>query len=72
MLILVEIVRRRCGFSDELSLLTFGNSLSGSFEEYFEFAGRSCAVVVALWLRWWCCGCGVVVEVVGISVGRGC
>jgi hypothetical protein len=59
MSILVEVVRRRCGFSDELSSLNFGNTLREGFEEYFKFSGRSCAVVVVLWL--WCCGCGAVV-----------
>jgi hypothetical protein len=52
MLILVEVVGRRCGFSGEPSSLNFGNTLRGSFEEYFEFSGRSRAVVVALCL--WC------------------
>jgi hypothetical protein len=59
MSILVEVVRRRCGFSDKLSSLNFGNTLREGFEEYFKFSGRSCSLVgPVLWL--WCCGCGAV------------
>jgi hypothetical protein len=58
MLILVEVVGGRGGFFGKLFSLNFGNNLRGSFEEQFEFSGRSCDVAVVLWL---CCGCAVVV-----------